>query len=66
MTTIMNNKLIMPSLPLVAAVLGNKYGVRVIIGGSRAFTDGSNINFPSLPVLIVMKLDRSYKRLHRP
>ena len=46
----MNNKLIMQSLPLVAAVLGNKYGVQVTIGGSKAFTDGSTINLPSLPL----------------
>ena len=46
----MNNNLIMQSLPLVAAVLGNKYGVKVTIGGSRAFTDGRTINLPSLPL----------------
>ena len=46
----MNNNLIMQSLPLVAAVLGNKYGVQVTIGGSRAFTDGSTIHLPSLPL----------------
>ncbi|TKB25158.1 VWA domain-containing protein [Desulfopila sp. IMCC35006] len=50
MTTNMNNNRIMQSLPLVAAVLGNKYGVQVTIGGSRAFTDGSTINLPSLPL----------------
>ncbi|MBU2430069.1 MAG: hypothetical protein KKH99_05200, partial [Proteobacteria bacterium] len=46
----MKNKLIMQSLPLVAAVLGNKYGVKVNIGGSEAFTDGSTINLPGLPM----------------
>ncbi len=46
----MNNKFIMQSLPLVAAVLGNKYGVRVTIGGSKAFTDGTVINLPTLPL----------------
>jgi cobaltochelatase CobT len=46
----MNNKLIMQSLPLVAAVLGNKYGVQVTIGGSKAYTDGNNINLPTLPL----------------
>lgn len=50
MTTTMNNKLIMQSLPLVAAVLGNKYGVQVTIGGSKAFTDGNSINLPTLPL----------------
>ncbi len=46
----MDNKLIMQSLPLVAAVLGNKYGVNVTIGGSQAFTDGNSINLPTLPL----------------
>lgn len=45
----MKNKQIMQSLPLVAAVLGNKYGVNVSIGGSEAFTDGNNIHLPGLP-----------------
>ena len=44
----MNNKLIMRSLPLVAAVLGNKYGVKVNVGGSEAFTDGNTIHLPGL------------------
>jgi cobaltochelatase CobT len=46
----MDNKLIMQSLPLVAAVLGNKYGTKVNIGGSKAFTDGNSINLPTLPL----------------
>ena len=46
----MNNKLIMRSLPLVAAVLGNKYGVKVSIGGTEAFTDGNAIHLPGLPM----------------
>ncbi|WDP91073.1 MAG: hypothetical protein HUN04_15765 [Desulfobacter sp.] len=46
----MNNKLIMRSLPLVAAVLGDKYGVKVSIGGSDAFTDGNTIYLPGLPM----------------
>lgn len=59
----MNNRLIMQSLPLVAAVLGNKYGVRVSIGGPEAFTDGSIINLPSLPLEcdeMLMGLARGY------
>lgn len=46
----MNNKLIMRSLPLVAAVLGNKYGVKVSISGTEAFTDGNTIHLPGLPM----------------
>jgi len=44
----MNNKLMMQSLPLVAAVLGKKYGVNVAIGGDKAFTDGKTIQLPGL------------------
>ncbi len=46
----MYNKLIMRSLPLVAAVLGNKYSVKVSIGGTEAFTDGNTIHLPGLPM----------------
>ncbi|MFW5498884.1 MULTISPECIES: cobaltochelatase CobT-related protein [unclassified Maridesulfovibrio] len=46
----MNNKLIMKSLPLVASVLGRKYGVKVSIGGNKAFTDGRTIQLPALPL----------------
>lgn len=46
----MNNNLIMRSLPLVAAVLGDKYGIKVHIGGTEAFTDGDTIHLPGLPM----------------
>lgn len=39
----------MRSLPMVAAVLGKKYGVKVEIGGVSAYTDGQTIHLPSLP-----------------
>lgn len=39
----------MRSLPMVAAVLGKKYGVTVEIGGDSAYTDGQTIHLPSLP-----------------
>ena len=39
----------MRSLPLVASVLGRKYGVKVEIGGTDAYTDGTVIRLPSLP-----------------
>jgi uncharacterized protein YegL len=44
------NKHIINALPLVADVLGRKYGVRVHIGGDRAYTDGRDIHLPSLPL----------------
>ena len=47
----MDTRLVMQSLPLVAAVLGNKYGVTVNIGGKDASTNGRTINLPSLPAI---------------
>ncbi|NCC04435.1 MAG: VWA domain-containing protein [Proteobacteria bacterium] len=41
---------VMRSLPLVASILGKKYGVKVEIGGSEAFTNGETIHLPALPV----------------
>ncbi|WP_319760627.1 cobaltochelatase CobT-related protein [Maridesulfovibrio sp.] len=46
----MNKKLLMKSLPLVASVLGRKYGVQVRIGGDKAFTDGKVIQLPAMPL----------------
>ena len=37
------------ALPLLAGVLGNAYGIRVLIGGRHACTDGSVIRLPDLP-----------------
>lgn len=54
---------VMQSLPLVAAVLGNRYGVEVSIGGNEASTNGREIRLPSLPVncdATVMGLVRGY------
>ena len=41
--------MIVRSLPLVASVLGKRYGVKVVIGGDKACTDGSTIHLPALP-----------------
>jgi hypothetical protein len=46
----MKNQLIMRSLPMVASVLGHKYGVKVVIGGRGAYTDGNTIHLPALPL----------------
>jgi len=59
----MNNQLIMRSLPMVASVLGRKYNVQVEIGGNQAYTDGSTIHLPSLPLDApeeMLNLMRSY------
>jgi cobalamin biosynthesis protein CobT len=44
-----DTRAVMRSLPLVASVLGRKYGVKVEIGGTDAYTDGAVIRLPSLP-----------------
>ncbi len=46
----MENRTIMQALPLVASVLGDKYGVTVHVGGREASTNGKVINLPSLPL----------------
>ncbi len=43
-----DTRAVMRSLPLVARVLGRKYGVKVEIGGADAYTDGTVIRLPSL------------------
>lgn len=51
------------ALPRIAAILGRKYGVRVHIGGDRAFTDGRNIHIPGLPLdadAVALNLVRAY------
>ncbi len=40
---------ILQSLPLLASVLGRRYGVTVRIGGAEAYTDGKVIQLPALP-----------------
>jgi hypothetical protein len=44
------NQHLINALPLVADVLGRKYGVQVRIGGNEAYTDGNVIQLPGLPV----------------
>jgi cobaltochelatase CobT len=41
------NKTLNNAFPIVAAALGNKFGVNVKVGGSDAFTDGKTINLPA-------------------
>jgi len=38
------------AFPIVAAALGNKFGVKVSVGGQDAYTDGERINLPALDV----------------
>ena len=46
----LRNKDIMGSLPLLASVLGRRYGVEVRIGGDTACTDGRVIHLPAMPM----------------
>ncbi|EKA5635825.1 VWA domain-containing protein [Vibrio navarrensis] len=48
----MNNqtKLIQNSLPLIAAGLGDKLGIRVTVSGNQAWTDGETINIPDFNI----------------
>jgi len=46
----MQHKHIIRSLPLLASILGRKYGVQVRIGGQEASTDGNVISLPDLPL----------------
>ena len=50
MIAMIRTKDIMSSLPLVASVLGDKYGVQVTVGGNKACTDRNNIILPTLPL----------------
>lgn len=44
------NKDVINCLPLLASVLGDRYGVEVRIGGDAAYTNGKVIRIPALPV----------------
>lgn len=45
----MRNRYLMRALPHVASALSDRYGVQVIVGGEKAFTNGSTIHLPALP-----------------
>ncbi|MCB5286130.1 MAG: VWA domain-containing protein [Candidatus Cloacimonetes bacterium] len=44
-----DTRVMMRSVPLVASVLGRKYGVKVEMGGADAYTDGKTIHLPAMP-----------------
>lgn len=43
-------RLIQNSLPLIAAGLGDKMGIRVTVSGNQAYTDGKTINVPDFVI----------------
>ena len=48
--TMIRTKDVLNCLPLVASILGDRYGVQVRIGGKEACTNGKVIHLPSLPI----------------
>lgn len=46
----MKKNALVGALPLIAQMLGRKLGVKVEIGGAKAYTDGQTIHLPSLPL----------------
>lgn len=44
-----SKKPIFNALPIVAAAYGEKFGVKITIGGDTAYTDGRSINLPNVP-----------------
>ncbi len=44
------NEHIMKSIPLLASILGDRYGIEIIISGDSAMTDGNTIYLPALPL----------------
>ncbi|MEA4991092.1 hypothetical protein SDC9_12476 [bioreactor metagenome] len=48
--TMIRTKDVLNCLPMVASILGNRYGVQVLIGGKEACTNGKVIHLPSLPM----------------
>ncbi|MDP2203333.1 MAG: VWA domain-containing protein [Methylicorpusculum sp.] len=44
----MNNQNLNNAFPIVAAALGNKFGVKVSVGGDDAYTNGDSIHLPAL------------------
>lgn len=59
----MDRTVLVKSLPLLASMLGRKYGVTVQVGGDAAFTNGRCIQLPSLPAegdMNLVNVVRSY------
>ncbi len=43
----MKNKTLHHAFPIVAAALGNRFGIKVCVGGDQAFTNGKTIQLPA-------------------
>jgi cobaltochelatase CobT len=43
----MKNRTLHNAFPIVAAAIGNRFGIKVSVGGSQAYTDGRSIQLPA-------------------
>ncbi|MEI8574167.1 VWA domain-containing protein [Methylomonas sp. LW13] len=43
----MKNRTLHNAFPIVAAAIGNRFGVKVSVGGNQAYTDGKSIQLPA-------------------
>ena len=43
----MKNKTLHHAFPIVAAAIGNRFGIKVSVGGNQAYTDGRSIQLPA-------------------
>ena len=43
----MKNKTLQHAFPIVAAAIGNRFGIKVSVGGDQAYTDGKTIQLPA-------------------
>jgi cobaltochelatase CobT len=43
----MKNRTLHKAFPIVAAAIGNRFGVKVSVGGDQAYTDGKSIQLPA-------------------
>ncbi|MDO9103392.1 MAG: VWA domain-containing protein [Methylovulum sp.] len=43
----MKNRTLHKAFPIVAAAIGNRFGIKVCVGGDQAYTDGQSIQLPA-------------------
>ena len=43
----MKNRTLQHAFPIVAAAIGNRFGIKVSVGGDQAYTTGSAIQLPA-------------------
>ncbi|WP_256360234.1 hypothetical protein [Methylomonas koyamae] len=48
----MKNRTLHNAFPIVAAAIGNRFGVKVSVGGDQAYTDGKSIQLPAYEATI--------------